>query len=90
VAHTRSAKKSIGTMQDKRARNRSVKRTLKTFVAKADALIEEGDREAAGVAVEQARVKLEKAAQKGIIHRNNAARSKSRLTRRFNVAFPPG
>ena len=49
-------------------------------------LIAEGQLEEAEVVAQQAISSLDKAAQKGIIHKNNAARSKSRLLKRLNQA----
>jgi len=58
----------------------------RTFVKKARRLIEEGQFDEAQEVVRQAISALDKAAEKGIIHKNNAARRKSRLMRRFNQA----
>jgi small subunit ribosomal protein S20 len=69
----------------KRIRNRSVKSAVKTFISKAEALIRRGELESARSAVVQAVSALDKAAEKGIIHANNAARRKSRLMKKFNA-----
>jgi len=55
-------------------------------VKKARLLIDEGQLDAAEEVVRQAVSALDKAAEKGIIHKNNAARRKSRLMRWFNQA----
>ena len=70
--------------EKRRLQNRMVRSRMRTFVRKADALIASGTKEEAAVAVRVALSEIDKAAQKGIIHRNNAARRKSRLARRFN------
>ncbi len=88
MAHIKSAKKSIRIMRERRSRNRSMTSALKTSIGKADKLIQGKELEPAQVAVKQATIALDKAAQKGLIHSNKAARSKSRLTKRLNVAFP--
>jgi small subunit ribosomal protein S20 len=88
LAHTKSAKKSIRVIAERRAQNRSMNRAVKTELSKADKLIANGDQEAAREAVKAATIALDKAAQKGLIHDNNAARRKSRLMKRFNTAFP--
>ena len=75
-------------MAERRSRNRSGNRALKTYIAKAEALILAKEVEPARDAVKQATIVLDKAAQKGVIHSNNAARRKSRLMKRFNAAFP--
>lgn len=59
--------------------------TARTFVKKARKLIEAGDLEAAARAVGDAISMLDRAALKGAIHKNNAARRKSRLMKRFNA-----
>jgi small subunit ribosomal protein S20 len=67
-------------------RNRSGRTFVKTSVAKAEQLIAAKDTEAAQDEVVKAASALDKAAQKGIIHPNQAARRKSRLMRRLNKA----
>jgi len=55
------------------------------LIKKARKLIEAGDLEAAAKAVGDAISVLDRAAAKGVIHKNNAARRKSRLMKRFNA-----
>jgi small subunit ribosomal protein S20 len=57
--------------------------SAKTFVTKARSLVDADDAEAAKGAVKDATVALDKAAQKGAIHPNNAARRKSRIMKRL-------
>ena len=59
----------------------------RTFIKKADRLIAEGKLEDAAQAARQAMSALDKAAVKGVIHKNNAARRKARLMRRLNLAL---
>jgi small subunit ribosomal protein S20 len=87
VAHTRSAKKMIHVQSEERRRNRAVRSSVKTYIDKAEGLISGKEPEPAKEAVQQATVALDKAAHKGVIHPNNAARHKSRLTKKFNAAF---
>ncbi len=89
MAHTRSAKKMITVMKEERIRNRAIKSAVKTYVDKAEELVSGKEPEPAKEAVQKASVALDKAARKGIIHPNNAARHKSRLMKKLNVAFPP-
>jgi small subunit ribosomal protein S20 len=89
VAHSKSAKKSIRINRERRGRNRAFNSALKTSVGKADKLVEGKDLESAQQAVRQATIALDKAAQKGIIHKRKAARDKSRLTRKLNAALAP-
>lgn len=70
----------------KRVRNKSVRSQTKTNIAKAERLIFSGELEMAKEAVVAAISSLDKAAEKGIIHPNNAARRKSRLMRKLNEA----
>ena len=87
MAHTKSAKKSIRIIGERRRRNRSINSAVKTSIIKAEELILDKELEPAREAVKQATIALDRAAQKGIIHSNNAARRKSRLMKRFNAAF---
>lgn len=89
MAHTKSAKKMINLIAEQRKSNRAVKSSVKTYVDKAEELISDKELESARDAVKKASVALDKAAKKGILHPNNAARRKSRLVKRFNAAFPP-
>jgi len=61
---------------------------VKTSITRAEKLIFGGELEAAREAVAVAVVSLDKAAEKGILHRNNTARRKSRLVRKLNQAQP--
>lgn len=87
LAHTKSAKKSIRIIGERRRRNRSINSAVKTSIIKAEELILDKELEPAREAVKQATITLDRAAQKGIIHSNNAARRKSRLIKKFNAAF---
>ena len=88
LAHTRSAKKMIHVIREERVRNRAIKSAVKTYIDKAEELISGKEPEPAKEAVQKASIALDKAARKGVIHPNNAARHKSRLMKKFNVAFP--
>ena len=69
-----------GRQQIKRARrNRSTKTETRTILGRASRSLESGDAETAGPAVMLAVSTLDRAVQKGILHKNNAARRKSRL-----------
>lgn len=84
MANTASAIKRVRQDEKRRARNRAVKARVRTFVKRAQLAIEAGDTAQADDAVRNAISELDKAAQKGVIHRNNAARRKSRLMQRLN------
>jgi small subunit ribosomal protein S20 len=84
LANIKSAIKRIRSGERKRARNKPVRTALKTHVQKAQHEIAGGDANDAGLAVVHAISALDKAANKGIIHRNQAARRKARLMARYN------
>ncbi len=83
----RQRAKVVRRQQARRLRNRFFRTTARTLVNKARRTISGGDREAAAGAVAQAVQELDKAAGKGVIHRNNAARRKSRLMAALAKAF---
>jgi small subunit ribosomal protein S20 len=65
-------------------RNRVYRGTARTYVRKAEAAIKVGDAQASQEEVLKAIRALDKAASKGVIHKNNAARRKSRLVKKLN------
>ena len=67
-------------------RNRSVRRSLRTSRTKAQRVLATGTVEEAQQAVKQTITDLDIAARKGVIHRNKAARTKSRLAKKLNAA----
>jgi small subunit ribosomal protein S20 len=83
VANTRSALKRIRSTARKTARNRAIRSATRTFVKKARLLIAAGNKEEAEAAVKRAISALDRAVTKGVLHRNNAARRKSRLVKRL-------
>ena len=87
MANTESALKRIRSSEKRRMRNRRVRTETRTFVKRARTQIEAGALEEAEKSVAQAIHALDKAAQKGIVHRNNAARRKSRLMQKLNQAM---
>jgi len=82
-----SAQKSAKVAERNAQRNRPVRSSVKTAVTKARKLILQNDLDAAQVAVKDAAQALDKAAQKGVLHSNNAARRKSRLMKQLNQAL---
>lgn len=86
MANTRSAQKQVRVAQRRRLRNKSVRSQAKTLVHKAEGLISSGELEPAETEVLAAVSSLDKAAGKGVIHPNNAARRKSRLMKKLNKA----
>ena len=86
MPHSKSAQKRMRDAEKRRARNKSVRSQTKTNVTKAEKLIFSGELETGKEAVVTAISSLDKAAEKGIIHPNNAARRKSRLMKKLNQA----
>lgn len=85
MANTKSAKKMIRASERKRVNNRPVRSSVRTEVTKAREAIAT-DPATALAEVQQAGSALDKAATKGVIHPNAAARRKSRLMRSLNKA----
>jgi small subunit ribosomal protein S20 len=83
---TKSAAKAHRQSLKRRLRNRMVRSAVRTYVKKAESAIVAGDPEAARLAVRTAMGSLDRAAKKGVIHANAAARRKSRLVLKFNAA----
>jgi small subunit ribosomal protein S20 len=78
-----AAQKRMRQEQKRRLHNRSVKSLVKTQITKARQAVALGENaeEAVRIAVSE----LDRAAKKGVIHRNNAARRKSRLMKQLNA-----
>ncbi len=85
MANIKSQIKRNRQNETRRVRNKAVRSELKTRVKTAVAAADEGD-EQAEASVRLAVKRLDKAAAKGVIHRNEAARRKSRLMRRLDQA----
>lgn len=84
MANSKSALKRIRVAERRRARNQPYKSAAKTYVRKARESIAAGDEPTSAEAVKAAISMLDRVASKGIIHKNNAARRKSRLMARYN------
>jgi small subunit ribosomal protein S20 len=79
LANIKSAAKRARQNEKRRARNRIYRSSARTYVKRARRLVEAGELEQAEQDVASAIRALDLAAQKGVIHKNNAARRKSRL-----------
>jgi small subunit ribosomal protein S20 len=93
LANTKSAEKAQRQNIRRAARNRSTRSAIRTYYKKATTAVGESE-QSAEEQVRQAVRALDKAARKGVIHPNNAARRKSRLMSRLHVllvarAAPP-
>lgn len=80
----KSAKKRVKTAEKRTIRNREWKDQLKNNIKDFEKTVEEGDSSAAGDKLQTAIKTIDKAVSKGIIHKNNAARKKSRLSKMYN------
>ena len=84
MANIKSQEKRIRTNERRRLRNKSVKSSLHTAVRGFRQAVESGDKEKAGELLASTNRKLDKAASKGVIHRNQAANPKSALAQAYN------
>jgi len=84
LANTKSAIKRLRSAGRRRRHNQIYRGRARTAVKKARRLIDESRLEEAREAVRVAVSALDKAAQKGVVHKNNAARRKSRLIQQLN------
>ncbi len=85
MANTRSALKRMRQSEKRRVRNAAVRSTVRTAVKGARAAISASSGEEARASLARAIRLLDKAVTKGVVHKNTAARKKSRLTRQLNV-----
>ena len=85
MANIKSAKKRVLVNQKKADRNKSIKSAVKTSIEKVEAAVVAKDKEAAVAALANALSTIDKAATKGVYHKNNAARKVSRLSKAVNT-----
>jgi len=85
LANIKSAKKQMRQNEKRRVRNRMVRSKARTYVRKANEAILEGDLTSAVASVQAAMSQLDKAAQKGVLHRKNADRRKARLAKKLHA-----
>ena len=83
MPNTASAKKRLRQDNVRNLRNRAAKSEIKTWTKKTLAAIEQKDRDTAIVMLRTAQAKLDKAAKRGVLHKNTVARRKSLLMRKF-------
>lgn len=84
MPNIKSAIKRVKVNEGRRAQNISVKSDMRTAVKKVETLVVNNDVETAKSALITASKKLDKASRKGLIHKNTAARQKSRLAKKLN------
>ncbi len=83
MANTDSARKRIRQNIVRTARNTARKSRMRTFIKKVEAAIAGGDREAANAALREAQPEMQRAAGKGVIHKNTVSRKLSRMSARI-------
>jgi small subunit ribosomal protein S20 len=89
MANTASARKRIRQTARRTERNHARKARIRTFVKKVELAITGGDQAQAAEALRAAQPELQRAAGKGVIHRNTVARKLSRLAKRVKALTKP-
>ncbi len=84
MPNIKSSKKDVLSSKIAYEKNKANKSALKTDLKKFDAALVSGDKAAAEVAYKAAVVAVDKAVNKGLLHKNNAARKKSSMTLKMN------
>lgn len=84
MPNIKSAKKRVLVTSVKTLQNRMVKSTLRTAVRKFNVACDQGDKDKAATEMNTAIKSIDKAAAKGVIHKNNAAHKKSSIALRYN------
>ena len=79
MANTAQAKKRARQAEKSRIRNAGQRSNMRTFIKKVIAVVESGDKEQAQTAYKAVVSVIDTAVTKGLIHKNKAARNKSRL-----------
>ncbi len=85
MANSPQAKKRARQAETRRLNNAGQRSKFRTFIKKVIAAVESGDKEQAQAAFRQAVPVIDSAVTKGIIHKNKAARSKSRLNAKLRA-----
>ncbi|NLJ99746.1 MAG: 30S ribosomal protein S20 [Clostridia bacterium] len=84
MPNIKSAKKRVLTSERRRLRNRAYRSSMKTSIKRFEQSLETGDIEEIKSKFSEAYRLVDKAAAKGVIHKNTAARQKSRMNKKFN------
>lgn len=84
MPNIKSAIKRVKVSDERRAHNGAFKSDMRSAIKRFEAFVNNNDVENAKSALVEAVKKLDKAARKGLIHSNVAARKKSSLTKKFN------
>jgi len=85
MPNIKSAKKRVKVISVKTLQNKIAKSALKTAIRRYSEALQSGDKAAAAAAYAVAVKKIDRAAAKGLTHKNNAARKKSQMTKALNA-----
>ena len=85
MANTASARKRIRQTAKRTLRNTARKSRMRTFVKKVELACASGDKDAAAAALRAAQPEMQRAAGKGVIHKNTVSRKLSRLSARVKA-----
>ena len=85
MPNIKSAKKRVSVIEKKTLQNNMVKSAYKTAVKSFESAVEEGNKEKAEVAFNNAVKKVDQACSKGVIKANTASRKKSNLAKKLNT-----
>jgi small subunit ribosomal protein S20 len=86
LPNIKSSERSVKTDAERRARNFAIKSSVKTSVRKVVDAVATNKTEAATELLSKASSTIDKAVTKGVLHKNTAARKKSRLAKKINAA----
>ncbi len=89
MANTSSARKRIRQTAKRTLRNTARKSRMRTFVKKVELACASGDKDAAAAALRAAQPEMQRAAGKGVIHKNTVSRKLSRLSARVKALAGP-
>jgi len=84
MANLKSAVKRINVNESKRVNNQNVKSSMRTSIKRVEGLVNENKVEQAQEALKSTIKQIDKAVQKGVIHKNNGTRQKTRLIKKVN------
>jgi small subunit ribosomal protein S20 len=85
MAHHKSAQKRIRRNAKREVINTARKNRIRSFIRKVEDAIDAGDKDSAAAALRAAQPEIHRGVNKGILHRNTAARRLSRLSTRINA-----
>ncbi len=83
MANLKSAIKRVRINEDRRVRNKAVKTQMRTLIKRVEQYVEQNDVENAKVAYQKATQAIDKAIQKGVVHKNNGNRQKAKLAKKI-------